>query len=256
MKRAHISNIKRISFGLIVCFFLFNCGLDIIEYYYPPVNNLKSNFQFSVSDADQLKILPTTSETFFSFLPNNLQNADSTTYKGTDIYYKIYNNVNTALSNAKTITDQLNIDSQYSMKSTEIMLNYGYKKIRKISSSGQVISEDCLIPKEAGDVKVDFFPGYNAESYLKIGTDIYTPIRYINPSDKYLNFEFANYSSLYDREVYTNADVDIDINFSQDNTTQEGTWYIVAFAVGTGVDFTFTEQHSAVLYLGCLPLFE
>lgn len=244
---------------LFFCLFLFNtsCGLDVIEYYYPPVSIIHSpvvNEDNYIAEFDPF-------ENYISFYTNDDDNKNSTTYLGTDIYYKIYNNINDAMKDKASITNT-STGSPLTNESANKMINtYGYHKLKKADSSGNIINSDCLIPRKSDSNKiVEIYPSYNAGKPLfTISGEAqdYIPLRDISYTNKYLNFEFKSYDTEFNnRSVYyaTSSDeIDSDVKFNS-TASKDNTWYVVFFAVGVGMDYTFNYQYSSVLYLGCLPI--
>lgn len=250
-KTDKITIIKIFVALLFFCLFLFNtsCGLDVIEYYYPP----KSVVHISDINAENYNTSIDTSNFYISFYTNEGENTSST-FKGTEIYYQIYNNISDAMSDKNYILTLDTNTNVLSNKSAQKMIDRGYKPLRKLDLSGNLAYEDCLIPKTGSDRNIELRPGYDGNSsVLKINGTTFTPIRWVSDRDGYLSFDFAKYG---DRSISSdNTDTYSDVKLNS-TTSIANTWYVVFFAVGKGMDYTFTEQYSSVLYLGCLPIYD
>ena len=126
---------------LVLCLVFFNlsCGLDIIEYYEPPYVTINPPEPENI-DSNQK---------YISFRTNNSENT-SISFKGTNVFYKIYNN----REDARNDRDRLKSISQndYSGTSAETLItNYKYAMLN---------NSNILCPKrESGsdyDVRIDF----------------------------------------------------------------------------------------------------
>lgn len=246
MKKTRIDMTKKLFFILFCsCLFILNvsCGLDVIEFYYPP-KTVIGLAPLSVNEENYM--VQDQNEMFIGFYVNNTENNSSPTFNGTNIYYKIYNNINTAISEKNQIVAQL--DTEYSNQSITRMIGYNYKKLNKSNLDGTLVSDNCLIPKSGSNDLVRIELQYlNNPSQMKIGNQTFIPRRENN-----LTFDFSSYK---DRPVYKEvnySEYDSDVSFG--TATEENTWFVMLFAVSTGVDYTFTEHNSSVLYLGCIPL--
>ena len=127
---------------LVLCLVFFNlsCGLDIIEYYEPPYVTINPPEPENI-DSNQKYIL---------FKTNNSENT-SISFKGTNVFYKIYNN----REDARNDRDRLKSISQndYSGTSAETLItNYKYAMLNNYNIL-------CPKPKSGSDdyyVRIDF----------------------------------------------------------------------------------------------------
>ena len=127
---------------LVLCLVFFNlsCGLDIIEYYEPPYVTINPPEPENI-DSNQKYIL---------FRTNNSENT-SISFKGTNVFYKIYNN----REDARNERDRLKSISQndYSGTSAETLItNYKYAML----NNSNIL---CPKPKSGSDdydVRIDF----------------------------------------------------------------------------------------------------
>ncbi len=214
---------------LVLCLVFFNlsCGLDIIEYYEPPYVTINPPEPENI-DSNQKYIL---------FSTNNSENT-SISFKGTNVFYKIYNN----REDARNDRDRLKSISQndYSGTSAETLItNYKYAMLNK-----NINNSNILCPKsESGsdyDVRIDFTDSNRFA--LIINGEEQKPLRAVE------NFEF-NFDSSY--WSYDN-ERDFDVKYNSSSATD--VWYVQFFAASVGLSSTLTEQYSNIVYLGCISL--
>ena len=210
---------------LVLCLVFFNlsCGLDIIEYYEPPYVTINPPEPENI-DSNQKYIL---------FRTNNSENT-SISFKGTNVFYKIYNN----REDARNDRDRLKSISQndYSGTSAETLItNYKYAMLN---------NSNILCPKsESGsdyDVRIDFTDS-NSFALIIDGKE-QKPLRAVE------NYEF-NFDSSY--WTYDN-ERDFDVKYNSSSATD--VWYVQFFAASIGLSSTLTEQYSNIVYLGCISL--
>lgn len=231
MIKTQTKNVKVFAICILVlCLVFFNlsCGLDIIEYYEPPYVTINPPEPENI-DSNQKYIL---------FSTNNSENT-SISFKGTNVFYKIYNN----REDARNDRDKLKSISQndYSGTSAETLItNYKYAMLNKNNSN--IL---CLCPKsESGsdyDVKIDFTDS-NRFALIIDGKE-QKPLRAVE------NYEF-NFDSSY--WTYENEQRDFDVKYNSSSATD--VWYVQFFAASVGLSSTLTEQYSNIVYLGCISL--
>lgn len=231
MIKTQTKNIKVFAtFILVLCLVFFNlsCGLDIIEYYEPPYVTINPPEPENI-DSNQKYIL---------FRTNDSENT-SISFKGTNVFYKIYNN----REDARIDRDKLKSISQndYSGTSAETLItNYKYAMLN---------NSNILCPKsESGsdyDVRIDFTDS-NRFALIKNrdGKEEQKPLlRAVE------NKEF-NFDSSY--WTYENEQRDFDVKYNSSSATD--VWYVQFFAASVGLSSTLTEQYSNIVYLGCISL--
>lgn len=227
MIKTQTKNIKVFAtFILVLCLVFFNlsCGLDIIEYYEPPYVTINPPEPENI-DSNQKYIL---------FRTNNSENT-SISFKGTNVFYKIYNN----REDARNDRDRLKSISQndYSGTSAETLItNYKYSMLN---------NSNILCPKsESGsddyDVRIDFTDS-NRFALIINGKE-QKPLRAVE--NKEFNFDSSYWS--YDSER------DFDVKYNSSSATD--VWYVQFFAASVGLSSTLTEQYSNIVYLGCISL--
>lgn len=210
---------------LVLCLVFFNlsCGLDIIEYYEPPYVTINPPEPENI-DSNQKYIL---------FSTNNSENT-SISFKGTNVFYKIYNN----REDARNDRDRLKSISQndYSGTSAETLItNYKYAMLNNFFN--------ILCPNTGSDydVKIDFTDS-NKFALIIDGKE-QKPLRAVE------NYEF-NFDSSY--WTYENEQRDFDVKYNSSSATD--VWYVQFFAASVGLSSTLTEQYSNIVYLGCISL--
>lgn len=226
MIKTQTKNVKVFAICILVlCLVFFNlsCGLDIIEYYEPPYVTINPPEPENI-DSNQKYIL---------FSTNNSENT-SISFKGTNVFYRIYNN----REDARNDRDRLKSISQndYSGTSAETLItNYKYAMLN---------NSNILCPKsESGsdyDVRIDFTDS-NSFALIIDGKE-QKPLRAVE------NYEF-NFDSSY--WTYDN-ERDFDVNYNSSSATD--VWYVQFFAASIGLSSTLTEQYSNIVYLGCISL--
>lgn len=215
---------------LVLCLVFFNlsCGLDIIEYYEPPYVTINPPEPENI-DSNQK---------YISFSTNNSENT-SISFKGTNVFYKIYNN----REDARNDRDKLKSISQndYSGTSAETLItNYKYAML----NNSNIL---CPKPKSGSDdydVRIDFTDSNKFALIINVdGKEEQKPLRAVE------NKEF-NFDSSY--WTYENEQRDFDVKYNSSSATD--VWYVQFFAASVGLSSTLTEQYSNIVYLGCISL--
>lgn len=214
---------------LVLCLVFFNlsCGLDIIEYYEPPYVTINPPEPENI-DSNQK---------YISFRTNNSENT-SISFKGTNVFYRIYNN----REDARNDRDRLKSISQndYSGTSAETLItNYKYAML----NNSNIL---CPKPKSGSDdydVRIDFTDSNKFALIINVdGKEEQKPLRAVE------NYEF-NFDSSY--WTYDN-ERDFDVKYNSSSATD--VWYVQFFAASIGLSSTLTEQYSNIVYLGCISL--
>ena len=212
---------------LVLCLVFFNlsCGLDIIEYYEPPYVTINPPEPENIDS----------NKKYISFRTNNSENT-SISFKGTNVFYKIYNN----REDARNDRDELKSISQndYSGTSAETLITNNKYKYAMLNNS------NILCPKsESGsdyDVRIDFTDSNRFS--LIINGDEQKPLRAVE--NKEFNFDSSYWT--YDNER------DFDVKYNSSSATD--VWYVQFFAASVGLSSTLNEQYSNIVYLGCISL--
>ena len=239
-----------ICFFGVGCLFLFNfsCGLDVYEFIEPPSGVIHSP-EYDTDDYQKK---------YFHFWTKEKDNANLANYKflGTDVYYKIYNNLTTMNSERSTL--QSLADSENSTNSADRMISsYSYQRL---VYSGE--KDAVLIPATGENKKVyirlsNYLDQDEYSARICIGEEtvvkgdegyIGVPVR-SGVSGNVLTFDFG-------RDGQNDAvpiDGDGDVKYSS-TTTEEGKWYVQLFAVAVAQDTSFTPAYSSVCFIGAVTI--
>lgn len=178
-------------------------------------------------------------------------------FKGTDIYYKIYNNYNTAESEAASLVNLSN-DTENKANAPSRLIDY--YKFKSLKASNSVKNSPVLIPANGENRRVrirltnyndseDYRAQITVDDKFLNGKDISVPYRH----EDSLTFDFGR--SEYDMTQKSKIPVSTDDDVSISSTaSKEGMWYVSLFAIGVGMDTTFTPTYSNILYLGTVSI--
>lgn len=225
-----------------VCLFLLtflSCGLETYVVLESPVSTIHVP---NYSNIDK-------TENYFEFWTNEPD--DNKTYPedfdflGTDIYYKIYNNVNQMINEVSAINTAAGSSTTSSKTPDLLMTSYKYNTLK---ANGNISSP--IIPSSTGKnrrvyVRLTDYQNSNWASQISIdGNKIGDPGRNIVKNGVYLSFNFGRQG---DNDVKPGS-ADSDVTYSSGN--DDGKWYVAMYALASGKDTTFTYYYSNVLYLG------
>lgn len=261
MKKAVFLNNERkkiIQFSKI-CFFLFlftGCGLEEFPYLNAPVQPFRTRLYSDSAPEEQ----------YFSFLTQENENP-GINLLGTEVYYKIYNNIST-LNSVQNSINSLNSSTNSTSAAAALKDTYSYKPLKL--SNGNITP---LIKKEGSNnkyvyirltdknneslksaicvdsVPISLFENGKTPQLQYEGEPVY-PRRYI---DSKLTFNFG--CDNVESDKIPNKD-DEDVKWS-DTFTEEHKWYVDMYAVTVGINTsTWTEYYSEVLPLGSVTIVE
>lgn len=253
-----------IIYFLIISLFLCSCGL--YEYgtdmLYPPYDSAYRTGENA----------PDTRDFFFSTAdvydggqlssPNN-QNLN---YRGTSIYYKIYNSESAMNSERSSISSS---NSEFSSNGAKKLISLGYKQL-KYYDENKDRSDFYSIPVQVNDVDVSVrFITEGAESEelaLKAGFYLdnemqkktntstgeeYDLIPYRNLGSEDKTFDFFN-----DEIDNLPKEDDEDVLFSESSDVEDGIFYIAGYAMSYGMNEFFNNIYSQVTSLGYIIIVE
>jgi len=245
------------KFCLIIIFFLpvpvfFSCGLDTYIVMRNPETVVHSP-SYDTTDYAERYFEFRTNEDTGSFYP------DDFVFIGTDVYYKIYNNISTLNSERSTLVSLSNSTSSANapvkMTDPESSGGYGYQPLRCAQRRDSV-----LIPARPGSNQSvfirltdyltmdDFAARIMVDDVPLGGGSSSVPIRNLDAR----TFNFGRSGNESNKIP---ASGDLDVKFSS-SATEEGCWYVAMFAVGVGRDVTYTTYYSNILYLGTVTITE
>ena len=245
------------SFLIVTSPWLFSaCGLD--TYYVMDRSPSAGNVPVYTEDDPSGKYFE-----FFAAQNSNAGNAEFL-FLGTQVYYKIYSNSSTMLSNHNSI-EAVNDSTNYSA-AAERMLNYGYREL--FTRGGSVTP---LVPsgQEGAHVRIrltNYYEGnvseenwWSNEARIEI-----SPSQNATPTAKYIprrsvgqnySFDFGRYnkSEYGGKGINYDAPASGDEDFSG-SPPSDGKYYVDMYAVAVGRDTTFAYYYSNVEYLGSMTI--
>lgn len=209
---------------------------------------------------------------YIDFLTNEPSEKSQPYFIGTDVYYKIYNNSTTLVSERSSITS-VNTSSNTGAAATRMIDSYSYQQL----GSSPLSSDSIFVPNKD---KEDNGEGKNKRVYIRlvdngIGDDLKASIVIYEGasrnSDKILNikknaipFRYSNDKSFdfFDNDDSDSSDkvdvepVDGDLDYKRSSTaTDSEKYFIQFFAVGVAFDpNSLTRSYSPVLDLGSIPI--
>lgn len=231
----------------ILSFSLLSCGLE--EFIYLEAPGGVSHEPFYNSEYD---------ERYFKF--NSAEkNTDKVENYGTAVYYKIYNNYQTALSNNSSI-DSLNSSTNESAAAMRVIETLKYKPLG--TNQG---TKDPLIYNNDTKSKVgcrirltNYHEEIDNNNIAIISLDdgsTYIPLR----SGNRWTFDFGRDDSdtlaqglSKDVKNVVPKEGDDDVIFG---TASDGNkWYVDMYAIAVGSDENFTQYYSQAVHLGMVPI--
>ena len=247
---------------LSACFFLVQntgCGLDSFYVLDAPLSDGHTAY-YTADDYAQKYFSLMTYETGTN--ADYLTSSSELSFKGTEIYYKIYNNLSTMLSNQSTVSS-LNTASNYSAAAERLIETQGYKQLKLsngaitplIKATGKNRYVYIRLTDYGGSeayqqgicVASSIMNSYDSSNALTYNGVAVFPRRYINSS---YTFNFGGDNSDTDK-VPTKDDDDVTWSTT---TTETGKWYVDMYAISIGKDTTFSNSYSLVLHLGSMTI--
>jgi len=226
-------------------FFNAGCGLDTYEVIDAPEQVYNAPVYDSTYDRRYFE---------FRTYETNISNYSSITFLGTDVYYKIYNNHETAESEANSLVSTSNNTETSANAASRLMETYSYQQIKVAGNSSSV-----LIPENGTNQRVyirltsyqndpDLAARITVDGNLLNGANS-APLRF----EDNLNFDFGRSDKNAKSKVPVSNDKDVKYSST---TSEEGKWYVNLFAVAVGRDVTYTNNYSNILYLGTVCIDE
>lgn len=231
------------------CLLFFNssCGLDTFYVLDPPISLIHQPDYGNESQDSK----------YFEFWTNENTRIEGFTFQGTEVYYKIYNSYS-QMTTEINVLQTLSNDADKSATAAEKMINntssggYGYKALKV---AGNLTTP--LIPAVNSNQRVyirlsDYqnVEDYSAKilvdgTYLNESAVKTIPVR--NTPDR-RTFNFGRNGSL---DIAPNKDDD-DVKFTSGVTSTK--WYVAMFAAGVGIDASYQNYYSNILYLGSVSI--
>lgn len=246
MKKAYRNSINKKCFlGIIVCLVLFNllsCGLDTFYVMDQPTQGSQNPIYSSIEE--NLK--------YFEFYTNEDWYDPTAGFKfsGTDVYYRIYNNSDTLVSETSRIQTESDVNSSSSNALTYLIDTYKYSRLKMEGNK-----KSTLIPFTGKDRLVTIrLTDFDENNKARIAVDNVTQGYPLRNSSEALSFEFARTEENIERNKKP-EEGDNDVKFGTFSVTGPNEWYVALFAIAVGRDDTFSEIMSMPVYLGsiCIP---
>lgn len=232
----------------ILSFSLLSCGLETITYLDEPSGTINSPTAESGYDLR-----------YFQFETAKKGEAQVENF-GTAVYYKIYNNTTTILSNLSTI-DSLNNSTNETAAATKVIEELNYKPLgTSAGTHNPLIENDNSIKVTIRLTNYHEEIGNNNIAKIEgIGGDTWIPLRYgnrwtfdfgRNDDDKMAQGLANDVKNVLPKE----GDEDVIYGTFTDDTKK--IWYVDMYAVTTGssTDGNFTQYYSKVLHLGYVAI--
>lgn len=196
---------------------------------------------------------------YCDFSTNDSENEDlGDAFLGTEVYYKIYNNSNTLVSERSAIL-AVNTTSSSSSAASRMIDTYTYQPL---GTSPQT-SDSIFVPSSGVNRRVYFRPVDVPNSFgddLKAAVIIYDsdvkkgciPYRYSNDR----SFDFFDNDDNDDSDKVDVEPVEGDLDYKKSSTSSaDGKYFVQFFAVGVAIDTgSLSRSYSLVLDLGSIPI--
>lgn len=189
---------------------------------------------------------------YCDFLTNEIGQADS--FLGTEVYYKIYNNSSTLVSERSSILS-LNSTSNGNAAATRMVESYTYQAL----GSNPQSSDSIFVPTTGANRRVYFRIVDNGD-----GDELKADIRISGTSTGRIPYRYSNDKSFdfFDNDDSDSSDkVDVepvsgDLDYKNSSSSSvAGEYYVQFFAVGVAWDSSaLTRSYSLVLDLGSIPV--
>ena len=242
-----------VAFGAWSCLFFAACGLDQVYLLEPPIvrnNNVYVNTE-----------LP--ENWYVEFITNEAGNAayypsrgNSFVFLGTEIYYKIYNNVDTLQSHKRSI-ESVNSASYYSESASRMITTYQYQPLDLQSGRIWFPFVECREKNTKVHIRLVSYQGKDTDPTYKAGVwfddDDQNVVPYRNGNNR--SFDFFNDANEQPpvRNVPPNSG---DNDFSPGTGGGAVIYYVQLYAVAVGRDSNYTPSYSPVLDLGTIPIYK
>ena len=247
---------------VITCFFILNffflssCGLDVYYVMPSPVDYQVYQHQAQYSNTDF-------AENYFLFntYESDFDNEGGLQFQGTEVYYKIYSNSSTMLSQVEALQSLASNDSSSTTAINRMTTTYSFQPLKALS-----YSENTLIPYTGTNrsIKIrltdyldmddfsskiiiykEIVPENDNENLEEKIEKILQPVRNVSERSTF-NFGRTGVSD----KVPKSEDEDVNYTSMSDGNK----WYVAMFSVAVGMDILLTPYYSNILYLGSVTI--
>ena len=235
MKRRN--NCSIFSNLLVPLFLFFFCGIDYYIYLYPVVDRSPDPCT-SYENPETYDI----NNNLFGFRTRDSANSSISNYQGYMVYYRIYNNSDTMLSDMNYINNY-NSNDDYKANIISYIENRNFKRLYCENQSFAA----PLINKSNSDrtVKIRLVSEQDYGTGITINDVLLgTPIRNISSSP-------YNPEYFFDTDKFSQEDSDISFTQGDVNFEDVDTWYVSAYVLTYGIDDVYSPVYSSALWLGC-----
>lgn len=235
MKRRN--NCSFFSNLLVPLFLFFSCGIDYYIYLYPVVDRNPDPCTSYENPETYDK-----NNNFFGFKTRDSVNSPISNYQGYMVYYRIYNNSDTMLSDMNYINNY-NSNDDYKANIISYIENRNFKRLYCENQSFAA----PLINKSNSDrtVKIRLVSEQDYGTGITINDVLLgTPIRNISSSPYKPEYFF-------DTDKFSQEDTDISFTQGDVNFEDVDTWYVSAYVLTYGIDDVYSPVYSSALWLGC-----
>lgn len=235
MKRRN--NCSIFSNLLVPLFLFFSCGIDYYIYLYPVVDRNPDPCT-SYENPETYDI----NNNLFGFRTRDSANSSISNYQGYMVYYRIYNNSDTMLSDMNYINNY-NSNDDYKANIISYIENRNFKRLYCENQSFAA----PLINKSNSDrtVKIRLVSEQDYGTGITINDVLLgTPIRNISSSP-------YNPEYFFDTDNFAQDDTDISFTQGDVNFEDVDTWYVSAYVLTYGIDDVYSPVYSSALWLGC-----
>lgn len=235
MKRRN--NCSIFSNLLVPLFLFFSCGIDYYIYLYPVVDRNPDPCT-SYENPETYDI----NNNLFGFKTRDSVNSPISNYQGYMVYYRIYNNSDTMLSDVNYINNY-NSNDDYKANIISYIENRNFKRLYCENQSFAA----PLINKSNSDrtVKIRLVSEQDYGTEITINDVLLgTPIRNISSSPYKPEYFF-------DTDKFSQEDTDISFTQGDVNFEDVDTWYVSAYVLTYGIDDVYSPVYSSALWLGC-----
>lgn len=224
-------------FAVVACLFFFACGIPVYYVIEPPQSDHIPTYE---TDAP--------SERYFGFICPYSASSENSDFSlaGTEIYYRIYNNVDEMNSDISRINSS---NSEYSENGYRRMTELEYQSIWSSTGDSPVIKKKTssrtiklwLRSEGEGVYPAGIYDATNNDALLSV------PYRKGTGSSGSGNMNFEFTSSYHPNSI----DTDTKMTASEQTSNE---WYVNLYAVSVGWDSSLSQHYSSVLHLGNLKI--
>jgi hypothetical protein len=224
--------------ALVLPIILCGCGIETYVYLYP-VTQLPNGYPSSDDESNN----------FFQFKTSDSDNSGNSYFRGFEVFYRIYNNIDTRNSDVSTINTYN--DNNPTTSATYLLNTKNYH--RMVYSARQ--TDIPLIPGTGSDRTVSirlfaqtkYYPCFTFDGSTGTSVSSNIPERTHNSGTSYEPF-------------YKTGDVTMgDISSSDDDVTYTSssgttTWYVQAYVAAYGYDESYKAIYSEIFNLGYVTI--